>query len=307
MAGTGDHRGSGKLTVDAVGVDALNVPKCFWIPGTASIFNGYFGAGGIAGFGQGALVAGPGPFPFTSQMYGVNNVVGSHITNGVRITNGVDLMTGGVATVASAIWKCLSATASISSKTIQMAAGKNVEIAAGKNLDLGAAKELTLFGNNTNIYSTTETFIDGRAWSVASASWDLKKDFDISHPTKSGWRLRHVCIEGPTADVFVKGMLNGSNMIELPDYWTGLVDYGTITVNITPISVHQELFVDKIENNKVYIKNNSGGMIKCHYLICGERKDVEKNIPEYEGTYDDYPGDNSQYSGSLFNNLLRKS
>ena len=45
-----------------------------------------------------------------------------------------------------------------------------------------------------------------------------KKNFDIKHPSKPGWRLRHVCIEGPTADVFVRGQLDNKNVIELPYY-----------------------------------------------------------------------------------------
>ena len=126
-----------------------------------------------------------------------------------------------------------------------------------------------------------------------------KKPFDIPHPTKDGWRLRHVCIEGPTADVYVRGKLKGSNVIELPEYWRKLVDPETITVNLTPIGTPQELYVDKIEwGTKITIKTNSGSSINCYYTVYGERADTDKNIPEYEGTYDDYPGDNRQYTSS---------
>ena len=111
--------------------------------------------------------------------------------------------------------------------------------------------------------------------------------------------MRHVCIEGPTADVYVRGKLKGSNVIELPEYWKNLVDPETITVNLTPIAAHQELFVDKIEwGTRILIKNNSGSTINCYYTVYGERADTGKNIPEYEGTYDDYPGDNREYASS---------
>ena len=124
-----------------------------------------------------------------------------------------------------------------------------------------------------------------------------KKNFDIPHPTKEGWRLRHVCIEGPTADVYVRGRLNKSNVIELPEYWRKLVDPETITVNLTPVGTHQELYVDKIEwGTRILIKNNCGSGVNCYYTVYGERADCEKNIPEYEGTYNDYPGDNRQYT-----------
>lgn len=124
-----------------------------------------------------------------------------------------------------------------------------------------------------------------------------KKPFDIPHPTKDGWRLRHVCIEGPTADVYVRGKLNNSNIIELPEYWRKLVDPETITVNLTPVGTYQELYVDKIEwGTKILIKNNCGSGVNCYYTVYGERADTDKNIPEYQGTYDDYPGDNRQYT-----------
>jgi hypothetical protein len=127
-----------------------------------------------------------------------------------------------------------------------------------------------------------------------------KKDFDIPHPTKEGWRLRHVCIEGPTADVYVRGKLIDSNIIQLPEYWRNLVDPDSITINITPFGSYQELFVEKIEwGSKIIIKNNAGSSINCYYTVSGERIDVEKNIPEYEGTYEDYPGNNSEYMNGM--------
>jgi hypothetical protein len=124
-----------------------------------------------------------------------------------------------------------------------------------------------------------------------------KKSFDIKHPTKEGYRLRYICLEGPEAEVYYRGKLKDSNVIELPDYWTGLVDTETISVSLTPFGIYQELFVEKIEwGRRIIVKNNLGGPIDCSYIVYGERKDVVKNIPEYEGnTPDDYPGDNSEY------------
>ena len=126
-----------------------------------------------------------------------------------------------------------------------------------------------------------------------------KKNFDIPHPTKEGWRLRHVCIEGPSADVYVRGKLKDTNVIKLPEYWRELVDLENIDISLTPIGTYQELFVEKIEwGTNILIKNNSGNSINCSYVVYGERIDTSKNIPEYEGTYEDYPGDNLEYSGS---------
>ena len=125
-----------------------------------------------------------------------------------------------------------------------------------------------------------------------------RKDFDIPHPTKGGWRLRHVCLEGPEAGVYYRGHLTGDNRIILPDYWHGLIDPTTITVSVTQIGSSQDLMVDKIEWGKtIYLKSGNASAIDCYFLVHAERKDGERLIVEYEGTsIDDYPGDNSQYS-----------
>jgi len=142
---------------------------------------------------------------------------------------------------------------------------------------------------NGNITGTTITDI----YSQISS----KKSFDIPHPTKQNYRLRYICLEGPDAEVYLRGKLVESNVIELPEYWKNLVDAETIGVTLTSIGVYQELFVEKIEwGQRIIIKNNLGGPINCSYVVYGERKDVSKNIPEYLGsTPNDYPGDNSEY------------
>lgn len=131
-----------------------------------------------------------------------------------------------------------------------------------------------------------------------SAIWDAKKSFDIQHPTKENHRLRYICLEGPTADVYLKGKLVNQSYIELPEYWKDFVDMDNIVVNLTPNGHWQELFVEKIEwGKRVHIKNNAGTGINCDYVIIAERKDTSKNISEYEGlTPEDYPGDNREYN-----------
>lgn len=125
-----------------------------------------------------------------------------------------------------------------------------------------------------------------------------KKNFDIPHPNKPGWRLRHTCLEGPANDVYYRGRLTGSNVIELPSYWKGFVDPESITVSLTQIGSSQDLIIEKIEwGSKIIIKSGSAVNIDCYYLIHGTRTDGEKLIVEYEGESPaDYPGDNSEYS-----------
>ena len=180
------------------------------------------------------------------------------------------------------------------------------KFATAFNADAGAKVQVAT--NLTYGYNINQAFLSAPLSKAVQFTGSIagcpgKKDFDIPHPTKEGWRLRHVCVEGPTADVYVRGKLKGSNVIELPEYWRKLVDPETITVNLTPIGSYQELYVDKIEwGTRVTIKTNSGSSINCYYTVYGERVDTDKNIPEYEGTYNDYPGDNSQYTHSAIVN-----
>jgi hypothetical protein len=123
-----------------------------------------------------------------------------------------------------------------------------------------------------------------------------KKDFDIPHPTKEGWRLTHACVEGPEAAVYIRGRVKNKTEIDLPEYWKNLVDVESITVNLTPIGSHQDVIIKRWDDEKVYLQSRGGMPIDCFYYIMAERIDTEKLIPEYEGTIEDYPGDNSQRS-----------
>lgn len=105
----------------------------------------------------------------------------------------------------------------------------------------------------------------------------VTKSFDIEHPTKENMRLRYASLEGPENGVYVRGTTT-ENVIELPDYWTGLVDEESITVNLTSYGKHQNIYVEKIENNKVYI---GGELEKAFFTVYGERKDVDKLVVEY--------------------------
>jgi len=123
-----------------------------------------------------------------------------------------------------------------------------------------------------------------------------KKNFDIPHPTKEGWRLTHTCVEGPEAAVYIRGRVKNQTEIQLPQYWKGLIDINTITVNLTPIGAHQDVIVKRWDDSKIYLQSKGGMLIDCFYYIMAERIDTEKLVVEYKGTIEDYPGDNSQRS-----------
>jgi hypothetical protein len=287
MAATTQSDSPSLNTINSLFGTALEFPKCFRKPGTASLFEAKTGSGHLGTRG-GALEANPGPLsPVTIDSLGINFHKGLYNISGALTVQGATTILGGFYG-RTAAWV-------LDTDLYSLSSSGNISLLSGPKMKLVSEETLSLVAGQEIIIAASSITGQGSMQGFNISACVGKKDFDIPHPTKNGWRLRHVCIEGPTADVFIKGVLNDSNIIELPEYWTGLVDYETITVNLTPITVYQELFVEKIENNKVIIKNNSGGMIKCNYLICAERKDVEKNIPEYKGEYKDYPGDNSQY------------
>ena len=116
---------------------------------------------------------------------------------------------------------------------------------------------------------------------VGGGLFATTKSFLIDHPTKPDMKLRYGSLEGPENGVYVRGQLSG-DVIELPDYWTKLVDPGTITVQLTPIGKPQNLFVEKIENNSVYVGQNGWfkNDINCFYIVYAERADIEKLVVE---------------------------
>jgi len=126
-----------------------------------------------------------------------------------------------------------------------------------------------------------------------------KKNFDIPHPTKEGWRLRHTCPEGPSNDVYYRGRITSRKEILLPTYWEKLVDPTTITVSLTPIGAHQNVIVKRIADNRVYLQSQGNMPIDCYFHIFATRADGERLIAEYEGESPaDYPGNNNEYSVS---------
>ena len=111
---------------------------------------------------------------------------------------------------------------------------------------------------------------------VCGASFcSASKLFDIPHPTKEKKRLVHACLEGPENGVYVRGRLTGNNVIDLPDYWRGLVDPASITVSLTQIGSSQDLIVDKIEwGSRIVIRSGSASNIDCYYTVNATRKDI---------------------------------
>lgn len=117
------------------------------------------------------------------------------------------------------------------------------------------------------------------------------KSFVIDHATEPGKALVHATLEGPEHAVFVRGRAD-SLVIDLPEYWSWLIDESTISVNVTAADNPAIYHVKEIKDNKVYmgatrnekwyhkLKNKlpwfSGKLDDFYYLIHAERKDVDR-------------------------------
>lgn len=246
------------------------------LPGTL-VANGpcYFGMPGSVGVARATVMIGP-PIgisvPASLEVLGISNIYGSLNVFAISQFNGLTTKNG------TTIKNALSLKNGIDTKN----ALSTTNATAVKNGNDNVAGVLNVAG------SIQCAWLEKR---LADAMASPPKGFDMHHPTKPGWRLTHICIEGPEAAVYYRGKLEGSNMIELPEYWRGLVDVETITVQLTPIGVYQELSYEISDwGTKIKVLNNAGSAINCSYLVFGERKDVDKIVVEYEGKIEDYPG-----------------
>ena len=149
------------------------------------------------------------------------------------------------------------------------------ELLWGISGDTGAVADF--FQNTISLYKgmnlTGNMDIEG---SFAATS----KSFDIPHPSKEGFRLRYGSLEGPEFGVYHRGHAT-STVINLPDYWVDLVDENTITVHLTPFKKNSDHWVEKIENNQVYI-NSEDGEISCFFIVHAERKDIPNLVVIYK-------------------------
>ena len=182
------------------------------------------------------------------------------------------------------------------SESLEMKSDCNVVITG----DSKTSKALKVNGDTETIGDAhvTGNVSTGGDLSVGGhASWSSSivattKLFDIEHPSKDNYRLRHACLEGSEHAVYYRGRLKESNVINLPDYWKDLVHEDSITVQLQPIGKTQNLVIQEFNNEFIVIAEDSTNTdlitdlstIDCFYHVYGERKDVDKLEVEYEGT-----------------------
>ena len=174
------------------------------------------------------------------------------------------------------------------------------DTSAGVTAVAGAQAEASSKGNASNIAvagQVTASVCKSALGSFASVSAPFKQ-FNITHPTRDGYRLVHASLEGPEMGVYFRGRTN-LKTINLPDYWDGLVDKSSITVQLTPIGkACSTLHVKKIVDNVIHV-GHQAQKLEYFYIIHGERKDIGKLVVEYEGQTDqDFKKSRKKYFGN---------
>jgi len=171
-----------------------------------------------------------------------------------------------------------------------------VAMESGAKCDAGARTEA---GPAKNASPTAAPIVKGplTVGKVFTGRALKNKGFDIEHPTRKGKRVRHICVEGPESAIYIRGKLKGTHIIDIPDYWQGLVDYDTITVNLTPCGKPDlSLYVKEIRDDKIILSSDHLTQVECFYQVWANRIGPELHV-EYDGESPaDYPGDQSGHS-----------
>jgi hypothetical protein len=144
---------------------------------------------------------------------------------------------------------------------------------------------LYVSGGNVGIGTTTpnaKLSVSGSAnitgsLDVSGAFTAQTKSFKIDHQELPGKKLVYGVLEGPEHAVYARGKLTDTNIIQLPKEWRWLVDNKSITVQLTPIGKHQQLYVAHIGDDYIVVKNSAmfDNSVTCFYLVHATRKDVE--------------------------------
>ena len=189
------------------------------------------------------------------------------LTNGDTTANKF-IKSGGTST------QFLKADGSVDSSTYQTALTNPVT-------GTGVANRVALWSGTTTQTSNANLTFDGTTFNVGGTLTATVKSFVIDHPTKPNKKLQYGVLEGPEHSVYVRGKLTGTNTIQLPDHWIGLVHEDTITVNLTPIGNKQDLWVQTVDSTQIVIQSQTQD-INCFYTVFAERKDIDKLITEFD-------------------------
>ena len=141
--------------------------------------------------------------------------------------------------------------------------------------------QVAIWTDSNTIEGVDQVTWDGTEFRVEGVLSANEKNFDIKHPTKEGWRLRYSVLEGPERGVYTRGRVTGEGVIELPDYWSGLIYEDSITVQLTPAGKPCTHYVDSVNLSQITIGCECGE-VDAFYIVHAERKAEEPVLVEYQ-------------------------
>ena len=191
-----------------------------------------------------------------------------HVQGNVSASSYTSSLSNAVGYFGTASWAVNATTASFA----PIATGTSASIALFNTTTTVSSSLIT---QRSNIISIAGSSNVTGSLDVTGAFTAQTKSFKIQHQTQPGKSLVYGVLEGEEHAVYTRGKLTNSKTIYLPDEWEWLVDQDSITVQLTPIGSHQQLYVKEIVNNTVIIDTaNWFTPINCYYVIHATRKDV---------------------------------
>jgi len=121
------------------------------------------------------------------------------------------------------------------------------------------------------------------AVTCGSLNSGLPKHFDIVHPTKTGYRLRHRCLEGALAYLYYHYQfecVEGLNTFPLPDYFDALNK--DVLIYVSSFKHFGVGWGESVGNNTLNIYCNASGFYNIQ--VVGTRND-----PLMENVYENEP------------------
>ena len=227
---------------------------------TASSFSGSLQIVGLAEFGEGLIVTG-GLYVDVTDTTEANKVL-------VLNTSTKQVFTTASISVTSASFATTSTSASFATT-------------ASFALNAGGGGGAT-FPFNGSAVITGSLLISGSGLRVTGSADILgnltatTKSFKIPHQTQVGKNLVYGVLEGPEHAIYARGRLTNETTIQLPEEWNWLVDMDSVTIHLTPIGIHQKLYVKAMQGTTIMIGCDYifPTKIDCFYTITGTRKDV---------------------------------
>ena len=167
---------------------------------------------------------------------------------------------------------------------LNSAPSQQIRFCQGNNLKGGFNADSDFFINTNTLYVDVSENRVGIGTETPGYTLEVQgsivstagKSFLIDHPTQTGKKLMHACIEGPENGVYYRGRSQETG-IEAPEYWSGLVDINSMTVDVTPIGPNQSIYVERIDDNgDICVGSNTAEPLNYFYVVYGERKDIDK-------------------------------